>query len=231
MEQACRDRPGRTVQTIEVGVFLFLILPSMALSFLAIKQGGLPFPLVAVATILRDLSLVSLILYFIWRNGEPVAAIGWTRRKPAREVAIGVALFVPLFFAAAALAQFLVGQGFSSPKTPLPDLFSISGRWNLLLAALLVSIIAISEETIFRGYLIRRLAAVSRSRWAAVILSAAIFSIGHGYEGSAGVLTVGVLGLIFALVYLWRGSLIAPITMHFLQDFLAIVLLPLLSAK
>ena len=35
------------------------------------------------------------------------------------------------------------------------------------------------------------------------------------------------MGLFFALVYVWRGSLIAPIIMHFLQDFIGIVVLPL----
>ena len=44
----------------------------------------------------------------------------------------------------------------------------------------------------------------------------------------AGVITVGLIGVIFALVYVWRGSLVAPVTMHFLQDFLGIVLVPLL---
>jgi len=34
-----------------------------------------------------------------------------------------------------------------------------------------------------------------------------------------------------ALVYLWRGSLMAPIVMHFLQDFLSFVLSPLLGLK
>jgi membrane protease YdiL (CAAX protease family) len=37
------------------------------------------------------------------------------------------------------------------------------------------------------------------------------------------------MGLAFALVYLWRKSLVAPIVMHFLQDFIGIVLLPLLG--
>jgi membrane protease YdiL (CAAX protease family) len=60
------------------------------------------------------------------------------------------------------------------------------------------------------------------------LFSAVIFSLGHGYEGTAGVVTVGVMGLAFALAYLWRKSLVMPITMHFLQDFLSIVLLPLL---
>jgi membrane protease YdiL (CAAX protease family) len=65
----------------------------------------------------------------------------------------------------------------------------------------------------------------------AVVLSAVIFSLGHGYEGLAGVVTVGVMGLVFALIYLWRRSLVTPIVMHFLQDFISVVLLPLLGGK
>jgi membrane protease YdiL (CAAX protease family) len=78
------------------------------------------------------------------------------------------------------------------------------------------------------GYLILRLTAVTGGVGTAAILSAIIFSIGHGYEGTAGVATVGVMGLGLAAVYLWRRSLIAPVVMHFLQDCLAIVVLPLL---
>jgi hypothetical protein len=60
--------PGRKEQCVELLVFLFLIVPSMVLSFFAVKQGSLGFVLVAVATICRDLGLVSLILFFMWRN-------------------------------------------------------------------------------------------------------------------------------------------------------------------
>jgi len=91
--------------------------------------------------------------------------------------------------------------------------------------------VALTEETIFRGYLILRLRAVRRSSVLAVVLSAAIFSLGHGYEGTAGVMTVGVMGAIFAIIYLWRKSLVAPIVMHFLQDFVGIVLVPILFSK
>jgi uncharacterized protein len=38
---------------------------------------------------------------------------------------------------------------------------------------------------------------------------------------------VGILGLAFAAVYLWRRSLVAPIVMHFMQDFIAIIAIPL----
>jgi membrane protease YdiL (CAAX protease family) len=86
-----------------------------------------------------------------------------------------------------------------------------------------------AEETIFRGYLILRFGAITASRTVAVLVSAVVFSLGHGYEGTAGLITVGALGLVFALVYVWRKSLVAPVVMHFLQDFIGIILLPLLG--
>jgi len=64
-----------------------------------------------------------------------------------------------------------------------------------------------------------------------IVLSAFIFAIGHGYEGTAGVVTVGVMGLAFALVYLWRRSLVAPMIMHCLVDFVSIVVAPVLGMK
>lgn len=217
-----------TEQLVEVSVFLFLIVPSLALSFFAIKQGSLGFALTAVATILRDLSLLSLVLFFIWRNGEPVKLMGWTFKNAWKEVLLGLGLFIPVFFGAAWLDRFLQTVGFSSPATPQPSFLTAMGTAEFALASVLVAVVALTEETIFRGYLILRFRNVTANPAIAVVLSTVIFSLGHGYEGTAGVITVGAMGLIFALVYVWRRSLVAPIVMHFLQDFLSIVLLPLL---
>jgi membrane protease YdiL (CAAX protease family) len=203
----------------------------MALSFFAIKQGSLNFVLVAFSAILRDLALVSLILFFIWRNHEPVTWIGWTFKKSGKEIVLGIVLFIPFTFATGLLENGLRAVGFSVPSTPLPSFLAARGLVEFLLAIILVVVVALAEETIFRGYLILRLKAVTASPTVAVLVSAAIFSLGHGYEGSAGVVTVGVMGVVFALVYLWRQSLVAPIVMHFLQDFIGIVLLPLLKME
>lgn len=218
-------------ELIEVAVFLLLILPSMALSLFVVRQGGLSFVLAAVATILRDLALVSLILFFLWRNGEPVARIGWTFRNGWKDIALGVGLFLPLFFGAAMLEKVFLKIGLSAPSTPLPSFLNVQGRAESLLALVLVVVVALAEETIFRGYLLLRFTNVTQSPAAAVLLSSLVFGVGHGYEGTAGLATVGVMGAAFALVYLWRGSLVAPVVMHFLQDFLSIVLLPYLVGK
>jgi CAAX protease family protein len=222
------SHPDRKVQVVEIAVFLFLVVPSLAVSFFAVKQGRVGFTLTAVATILRDLALVSLIAFFLWRNKERFASIGWRAKNLSREIEVGVILFVPMFFFIGGLEAFLKGLGFSTPSTPLPSSLTASGVGESILAFILVCVVAVSEETIFRGYLILRFEGIGVKPVVSVVLSALIFGMGHGYEGSAGVVSIFAIGFIFAIVYLWRRSLVAPITMHFLQDFIGIVLLPLL---
>jgi membrane protease YdiL (CAAX protease family) len=216
-------------QLLEILVFLFLIVPSLVFSFFAINQGTVSFVVTAVATILRDLALVALILFFLWRNKEKLSSIGWTLNGAWREVLIGIVLFAPVFFGTSYLDSILQSIGLSAPSQPLPGGLTAVGPGEMVLAFFLVVIVAISEETIFRGYSILRYNGITRSIVFSVLFSAFIFSLGHGYEGSSGVVTVGVLGLIYAIIYVWRGSLVAPMVLHFLQDFLAIVLLPLLG--
>jgi membrane protease YdiL (CAAX protease family) len=222
-------QPGLKEQTIEIAVFNFLIVPSMVFSFFAVKMGNISFVIVAVSTIMRDLALVSLILFFLWRNGESVYKIGWTFKNVRKEAGIGALLFIPMFFAASLLESFLHGAGLSEPSNPMPALISEKGPVEFVLAFLMVVVVAVAEETIFRGYLLLRFRAIMPGIFVPVILSAAIFSLGHGYEGTAGAVTVGFIGAVFALIYLWRKSLTAPVVMHFLQDFAGIVLIPLLK--
>ena len=225
--------PGlsRRIYAVELLVFLFLIVPSMLLSFLVVRQGGLSFVLTAWATIARDLALVCLVAYFLWRNRESRRRIGWTFRNGASDVVLGIVLFIPTFYATGLLELFLRHIGLSAPATPLPKSLTAYGSAQMVLAGFLVVVVAIAEETIFRGYLVRRFTDATGSVALGVILSSFIFSLGHGYEGTAGVATVGTMGLIFALVYIWRQSLVAPITMHFLQDFIGLVVVPLFSNR
>jgi membrane protease YdiL (CAAX protease family) len=220
---------GQPVALWEVLVFLSLIAPSMLLSFFAIRQGSIGFVLAAVATIFRDGALVSLILFFLWRNGEPVARIGWASTRRETEVVLGVGVFILLFPGMALLERAFRAGGLSAPSTPLPRFLEARGTVELLLAVVLVVVVAVAEETIFRGYLMLRFASVTGSPWMAVALSAAVFALGHGYEGAAAVATIGVMGVALGLLYLWRGSLVAPIVAHFLQDIVSIVIAPLVQ--
>jgi membrane protease YdiL (CAAX protease family) len=223
--------PHRRLQLIEVSVFLFLIVPSMLVSFFVTWPGRIRFVPVAVMTIFRDLALVSLILFFLWRNGETVQRIGWQFRKRGWDIVLGIVLFWPVFFGVGWLDSTLQSVGFSAPHTPQPAFLDVRGRAEGALALVMVLVVALAEETIFRGYLILRFRPLAASTTVAVVLSSVLFALGHGYEGTSGVVAVGTIGVILALIYVWRKSLVAPMVIHFLQDFVSILVLPLLAAR
>jgi membrane protease YdiL (CAAX protease family) len=223
------DRPPWTKALVEVLVFLFLIVPSMVLSWFVIGQGTTGFTLVALSTILRDLALLSLIFYFAWRDQEPLGRLGWRYETLDGDIIWGFLLYVPLVVVVSLVEQGFSAAGLSQPAVSPESRFHFAGTGQLALAVILVLTVAICEETIFRGYIFLRLRTVTGSTAAAVLLASAVFAIGHGYEGSLGMATVGFMGLLFNLIYLWRKSLVTPMILHFLQDFLAVVVVPFLQ--
>ncbi len=68
-EPAIARPPGtatsRAEQAVELGVFLLLIVPSLALSLFIVQGGTISFPLAACDLILRDLALVALVWFFL----------------------------------------------------------------------------------------------------------------------------------------------------------------------
>lgn len=218
----------RQAYFIETVIYLSLLLPPLGLAF-GVNQDKLTFPLVAGAVMVHDVALTALALYLVWRSGEGIGSIGWVRARVAREAAIGAALFIPLFIGVALLVALLRAAGF--PASPQPPAFLLPrSDGEYVLAVALLSVVAVAEESIFRGYLLRRFSQVTGNRVWAVIFSSVIFAIGHAYQGPLGVVAVGAIGVGLALVYLWRGSLVAPITMHFIQNCIGMLIAPRFSA-
>ncbi len=216
----------------EVSVFLLLIVPSMIISFFALgSEGGVSFPVTAFSVIFRDVALTSLVAFFLWRNGEALTLIGWKFDGLKREAALGIGLFLPVMAGVALIEKLFQHLGLSSHMGHLPQFLTAKGPLEILLACVLVTVVAVAEETIFRGYLMLRFNALTQSVAASVMITSGIFALGHGYEGAASVGTIGVLGAVLALIYIWRKSLIAPMVIHFLVDFLPLVLVPLVGVR
>ena len=215
-------------KAMELGVLLLLLLPSTVLSAFVVRPSGLGFVTVAVATIFQDIGFLGLILYFLWHDGEPFSSIGLGFRNGWREVALGAFLFVPMLVALTVIENGMQELGFSFPsKTPL---FLVpEGAGEYFLALMLLLVIAVCEEVIFRGYMISRFQAITAQRALSIILATIIFSTGHAYEKLGGMIDVGLIGIIFGVVFIWRKSLVAPMVMHFLQDFIGIIIIPLQS--
>ncbi len=78
----------------------------------------------------------------------------------------------------------------------------------------------VCEEWLYRGFFLAVVAAVwgSPSPVVLVAVGAVAFGLAHAYQGPSGVLLTGVLGGLFAALYLETGSLLLPVLLHAAVD-------------
>jgi membrane protease YdiL (CAAX protease family) len=96
-------------------------------------------------------------------------------------------------------------------------------------------LVGVYEEIAFRGLLLSRLRTALAARLPqslavtlAVILSSAIFALGHGYQGVLGIVQTAAAGIAFAILALWRKSIWPCIFAHIAIDTLGLVALRIL---
>ncbi|MBI1738937.1 MAG: CPBP family intramembrane metalloprotease [Acidobacteria bacterium] len=86
----------------------------------------------------------------------------------------------------------------------------------------LAATVAVCEELIYRGFVFTALYAASGGFLAAAVVgSAAMFSLAHLYQGRRGVFATFVVGLLLAAARAWTGSLAPCVIVHFFVDLVA----------
>ena len=204
--------------------FLLSELLVAAVLLVAGFAGILPF---SATPFLLVLGVVSL-----WLRGERARAVGLSFRADwGRTVLAGIGAGAgyqcfSLYLAEPAIAR-LTGQ--------LPDvrLFApLEGNVHFLLISLTVAwtLAACGEEFVYRGYLLTRIARAlgdaPRAWLGALVASSILFGAGHGYQGVSGMITAGLGGFAFGLLYLATGrNLWASVIAHGTMDTVGFVLL------
>jgi membrane protease YdiL (CAAX protease family) len=83
----------------------------------------------------------------------------------------------------------------------------------------------VSEEYLYRGFVfmafVRMIVNFGPPNAAAAILSSALFSLAHLYQGRRGIITTFVVGMIFAMMRIYTGSLIPVVAAHIGIDLVA----------
>lgn len=78
------------------------------------------------------------------------------------------------------------------------------------------------EEIVYRGYLVNYcwylFDGFSYQRSLSVLVPAFVFSIAHFYQGTKAVIKIFVLALIFGYIFIYSGSLLIVILLHFLVN-------------
>ncbi|GHE13053.1 CPBP family intramembrane glutamic endopeptidase [Klenkia taihuensis] len=121
--------------------------------------------------------------------------------------------------ALAAAAPAPTGRHGEPPVQSTVALLPRSGAERRLFAVVGVTA-GVCEEWLYRGFFLAVVAAVAPGlpSGVLVVVAAVAFGAAHAYQGAGGVLLTGVLGGVFAALYLQTGSLLLPVLLHAAVD-------------
>jgi len=153
-------------------------------------------------------------------------SLGWHRGRGIWiEIAfgfLGYIAYLPILLLSAYITV-LLSHGKAMTHPVVPELMQAHGNHMLLIILAAVVAAPIMEETFFRGALFAHLR--SRRRWIiAAPLVGLIFAVIHP-QGWPAIPVIGGLGVFLCALREWRGSLIAPMTAHALNNLGALTLL------
>ena len=198
--------------------------------------------------ILWDGALVGFIAWGTHRRGGSLRAVIGGRWKSAKDVfvdlgvaalfwfvsIIGLAIFRVALSGLETSPAARVAQTLQTPHGPhsvsVPhtlDFMAPRSGAEILAWIVLCLAVGFSEEIIFRGYFQRQFSAWTNLP-IGMVLSAALFGLGHGYQGRTSQIVLGMYGLFFGILAEKRKSLRPGIAAHAWHDTFSGLILHLL---
>jgi uncharacterized protein len=162
-----------------------------------------------------------LLLLFIWagvNNRKGLRGLTGGRWTSWRQVGIDVAIAAPfwvLWTATARFTWYLIGP----PKGPHGPLnFPPHGLMDISAWLALSATAGVCEEIMYRGYLQQQFGAITGSASVGLLVQAALFGLGHTYQGWKPVFVISILGLLYGLLVQWRRNLRSAMIAHAWSD-------------
>jgi membrane protease YdiL (CAAX protease family) len=134
---------------------------------------------------------IVLVRWVMWRSGAPASEYGWVRLRPVRDLLLGVAVLLA-FVLSSGLFAYLVMPDSDAPATSDADAFlrgvkegteAPAGPAEWIVFVVFCLVIGLVEELSMRGYLATRLRHLAFSRSGAALVSSAVWSASHLYQG------------------------------------------------
>ena len=177
--------------------------------------GQLSLAFVLLLSVTDTLLLVGLMVALTSAHGESVAELWLGRRRVLSEALYGARLIPVVFLMVivALNALRLLAPGLHNVATnPLEQLAGTPGQ------AVVFGVVAILaggvREEMQRAFLLRRFERHLGGAYVGVVLLSLGFGLGHVVQGWDAVITTGLLGAFWALLYLRRRSAVAPLVSH-----------------
>lgn len=182
------------------------LTPAALLANVAATQGIVAVLLVAAGLYFEIPATAFGITADPWSTGLPAVAVG---------VGFGLALWVGNELATTVADAAGAGYDESVRELLAPE----TGEGWLVLFGVVLPVIAVAEELLFRAALIGVPAVgFDLSPWLLAVVASAAFALGHGAQGRVGIVVTGALGLVLAAGYVLSGSLLLVVVAHYVVN-------------
>jgi membrane protease YdiL (CAAX protease family) len=195
---------------------LLLIAVLRGFGMMPFLEGGALNPRFVFTLSLADATLVMGLVFLLLRaHHESARAVLLGSVRRLREVFVGLGL-IPLVFmivlAIRAAVLTWAPELHNMPINPYEDM--LRTRTDAAIFAVVVMVAGGLREEVQRGFILHRFRGYLGGGRVGVIVHSAMFGLGHIDQGYDAAIATATLGALWGVVYLWRRSIIAPITSH-----------------
>ncbi|MBX3000092.1 MAG: CPBP family intramembrane metalloprotease [Caldilineaceae bacterium] len=151
-------------------------------------------------------------------SGLEPARLGWHMPQPFTQLWIGIGVGLALAFVFYIVTHQIVrrtGQRFYSSVVITYIVPRTNREFYWVLLALIP--VVLLEELLFRSLLLGGLSTLAPEGLLLLIFGI-VFGLLHSPQGSWGMIGAGLGGIVFGLLFLWSGSLLAPVIAHYVAN-------------
>ena len=179
------------------------------------ESGQLSLRFVVTLSAADTIILIGLMVMLTVARGERVSELWLGRRPLGREAGIGILLVPVVFILVVLLLSALMALAPWLHNVPTNPLETMAGT---AAGAAVLAVVAIFaggvREELQRAFLLRRFEQHLGGAVVGVVVLSIAFGLGHIVQGWDAVVTTGLLGAFWAVLYLRRRSAVAPLVSH-----------------
>jgi len=188
-------------------------------------DGALTLGFVVALSLCDTALLIGLMVWLVRSRSESLSALWLGSRPIVREARLGILCLPAVFGIEVAL---LLAMRAVAPQLHNVDInpFQALAGHSVTDAVLLILVAILAggfREELQRAFLLDRFERSLGPAWLGVVLLSAAFGLGHLLQGRDAAVATGALGAFWAIVYLRRRSVVAPLVSHALFDSLQVL--------
>ncbi len=195
-------------------LLLIAVLTSLGLG-MRTADGRLSPTFIFTLSLLDAVLVIGLVVVFLLARRERIRDVLFKHRSAIREVLLGIA-FLPVAFVVVILVLLVVlavaPQLHNVPRNPFEDM--LLNRSDALIFAVVVMVAGGVREEVQRAFILHRFHHYLGGARVGIVVHSALFGLGHIDQGIDASIATALLGAVWGLLYLARGSILAPMVSH-----------------